>query len=55
MREPVVPVPNSVERLLARRDAVGVEGDAHVVVGAGENGLAAVDDGARGRQHAARW
>ena len=37
-----------IERLLARGDAVRIEGDAHVVVGAGKDRLAAVDHGAGG-------
>ena len=37
--------PELVERLLARRDHVGVEGHSHVIVGAEQDRLAAVADG----------
>ena len=40
-----------VERLLARRDHIRVEGHAHIVVGAEQDGFLALDDGERGRLH----
>ncbi len=42
-------------RLLAGLDAVRIEGHAHVVVGAGQDGLAAIDDGPRSATASGRW
>ena len=39
-----MPVPSASSAAVRRRDAVGIEGQAEVVVGAGENGAPAVDD-----------
>ena len=38
-------------RLLASLDAIGIESDPHVIVGASQDRLAPVDDGAGGRDH----